>query len=168
MGYTEPKTWAYKEALSDDDLNIYVRDNFIALIDRFCPVGSIREFGVATNPASLMGFGTWELYGVGQTTVCINSADATFNTLGANVGSKTSNHRHTGPSHRHTIVHWHRVTRLAEQTDGAGLNQAEDYRGRTMDQDTNYSEYDGTGYTSYDAPSVIQPSKVVYRWIRTA
>lgn len=39
--YTPPKTWAYKESLSSADMNLYVRDNIIALKEQIGGIGSL-------------------------------------------------------------------------------------------------------------------------------
>lgn len=39
--YTPPKTWAYKESLSSADMNLYVRDNVIALKEQIGGIGSL-------------------------------------------------------------------------------------------------------------------------------
>jgi len=107
MAYSIPKTWAYKETLSSSDLNTYVRDNILnhesrlilehdetgshttAVMERLNPIGTIRSFNVATNPATLLGFGTWAAHGAGRVDVCINASDTEFDTLGETGGEKT-------------------------------------------------------------------------------
>lgn len=54
------------------------------------PVGSIyTNADVATNPATLLGFGTWAQYGSGRVLVGQNSGDPEFDTLGETGGAKT-------------------------------------------------------------------------------
>lgn len=71
------------------------------------PVGSIYiNAGVSTNPATLLGFGTWTAFGAGKMIIGIDGADADFDSLADTGGAKTSTsliaHTHTGPSHTHT------------------------------------------------------------------
>jgi hypothetical protein len=69
------------------------------------PIGSVFIGAVATNPATLLGFGTWARLGEGQMLVGYKVGDADFGTLKGTGGSKTSSaliaHTHTGPSHTH-------------------------------------------------------------------
>ncbi len=111
MAYTIPKTWAYKESLSSADLNKYVRDNTLAMDDRFYPVGTIYTSVVATNPGTLLGFGTWVVFGAGKVMIGVDSSDSDFNSAEKTGGEKTHSlvtsemptHTHTGPSHTHSF-----------------------------------------------------------------
>ncbi len=79
------------------------------------PVGSIYiNAGVTTNPATLLGFGTWTAFGAGRVPVGLNGSDTLFDTLEETGGSKDSivvSHTHTAtstvtdPGHAHTIVY---------------------------------------------------------------
>jgi hypothetical protein len=53
------------------------------------PVGSIYVSTLATNPATLLGFGTWAVFGAGRTPVGIDSGDVDYDTLEETGGSKT-------------------------------------------------------------------------------
>ena len=78
------------------------------------PVGSIyTNASVSTNPATLLGFGTWTAFGAGKVMIGLDSSDATFSTVGNTGGSKdaiTVSHTHTAtststvtdPGHSHT------------------------------------------------------------------
>lgn len=52
------------------------------------PVGSVFIHYSTTDPATLLGFGTWALLGEGRTLVCRAAADADFDTIGETGGSK--------------------------------------------------------------------------------
>jgi hypothetical protein len=75
------------------------------------PVGSIYiNAGVSTNPATLLGFGTWTAFGAGRVMVGLNASDALFDTLEETGGSKDAivvSHTHTAtstvtdPQHNH-------------------------------------------------------------------
>jgi len=59
------------------------------VINAIYPVGSIyTNVSVATSPATLFGFGTWESFGAGRVLVGLNSGDTSFDTLGETGGSK--------------------------------------------------------------------------------
>jgi hypothetical protein len=78
------------------------------------PVGSIYiNAGVTTNPATLLGFGTWTAFGAGRVMVGLNGSDALFDALEETGGSKDAtlvSHNHTAtstvtdPTHNHTIL----------------------------------------------------------------
>lgn len=53
------------------------------------PIGSIFVSVVSTNPATLLGFGTWVAFGTGRVLVGIDSGDADFDTVEETGGSKT-------------------------------------------------------------------------------
>jgi hypothetical protein len=77
------------------------------------PVGSIYiNAAVSTNPATLLGFGTWTEFGAGRVMVGFNSSDALFDTLEETGGSKDAvvvSHTHTAtssvsdPGHSHNL-----------------------------------------------------------------
>ena len=54
------------------------------------PIGSIFLSGIATDPATLLGMGTWSLISQGQVLVGYKSGDADFGNLGATPGAKTA------------------------------------------------------------------------------
>jgi hypothetical protein len=72
------------------------------------PVGSIYiNAGVTTNPATLLGFGTWTAFGAGRVLVGLDGSDALFDALEETGGSKDAivvSHTHTisDPGHLHT------------------------------------------------------------------
>jgi len=59
-------------------------------LQRLWPVGSIFLSAVATDPAALLGFGTWTAIGAGRVLVGQDAAQTEFDTLGETGGSKTS------------------------------------------------------------------------------
>lgn len=66
------------------------------------PVGSVYISTVATNPATLFGFGTWAAFGAGRTIIGVGTSDAVY-AAGATGGE--SNHILTQaetPAHVHT------------------------------------------------------------------
>jgi hypothetical protein len=78
------------------------------------PVGSIYiNAGVTTNPATLLGFGTWTAFGAGRVMVGLNGSDTLFDALEETGGSKDAivvSHTHTAtstvtdPGHLHSAV----------------------------------------------------------------
>ena len=77
------------------------------------PVGSIYvNAGVTTNPATLLGFGTWTAFGAGKVMVGLNGSDSLFDTLEETGGSKDAvvvSHTHTAtvtdPGHVHSVTY---------------------------------------------------------------
>jgi hypothetical protein len=74
------------------------------------PVGSIYvNAGVTTNPATLLGFGTWAAFGAGKVMVGLDGSDSLFDALEETGGSKDAivvSHTHTAStgnagSHNH-------------------------------------------------------------------
>jgi hypothetical protein len=85
-----------------------------AALQAVYPVGSIYiNAGVSTNPATLLGFGTWVAFGAGRVMVGLNAGDALFDTLGETGGSKDAtvvSHTHaysattgTAGAHNHAV-----------------------------------------------------------------
>ena len=61
-----------------------------AALQAVYPVGSIYiNAGSSTNPASLLGFGTWTEFGAGKVLVGLNGSDTDFDTLEETGGAKT-------------------------------------------------------------------------------
>lgn len=82
-----------------------------AALQSVYPVGSVYiNAGVTTNPATLLGFGTWVAFGAGRVMVGLNGSDTLFDTLEETGGSKDAivvSHTHTGTTdsngaHAHT------------------------------------------------------------------
>jgi len=76
------------------------------------PIGSVFISVVSTNPATLLGFGTWSAFGAGRVMVGLDSGDTDFDTVEETGGAKTvtltaaqsglPQHTHTQNSHNHT------------------------------------------------------------------
>jgi hypothetical protein len=117
------------------------------------PVGSIyTNMAVATNPATLLGVGTWVAFGEGRVLVS-KASSGTFNTLAATGGAET--HTLTTaelPSHSHSVG--------VVGSTLAGLQSSQS--GATSGGGTSGSA--GSG----DAHNNLQPYIVVYMWKRTA
>lgn len=81
------------------------------------PVGSVYIAVVSTNPATLLGFGTWVAFATGRTIVGIDTGQAEFDTVEETGGTKNHTltkaqmptHTHIQNSHNHS-QNWHRHT----------------------------------------------------------
>jgi hypothetical protein len=72
----------------------YVKTELTTLqtaIQALYPVGSIYiNAAVSTNPATLLGFGTWVEFGSGRVMVGLNASDSDFDTVEETGGAKTA------------------------------------------------------------------------------
>ncbi len=121
------------------------------------PVGSIyTNAEVSTNPATLLGFGTWAAYAEGRVPVG-KAGSGTFDTLNAQGGAET----HTlsiaeMPSHNHSLS--------PTLTRGSGTDGDPDKAsGGGSNGSFSISSTGGGG-----AHNNLQPYIVVYMWKRTA
>ena len=82
-----------------------------AVLQTLYPVGSVYSNATSsTNPATLLGFGTWTAFGAGKVMVGLDSGDATFSTVGNTGGSKDAivvSHTHTAVSTVTDAGHFH-------------------------------------------------------------
>ena len=156
-------------AVSTDSTQIattaFVKD---VLENYIYPVGSIYfNMAVATNPGTLLGFGTWVAYAEGKVLVGL-AGSGTFDALDESLGAETST---TGshtltiaemPSHTHTI-HDTNHTNTPDSTD----TTASEYGQYGATSGTSAATGGGTGHTHGSTPT-LQPSVTVHMWKRTA
>jgi len=133
-----------------------------ATIANAYPVGSLyMNASNATNPATLLGFGTWTAFGAGRVLIGIDSSDTDFDSAEETGGSKT--HALTIgelASHNHTV---------GSNDSGTGTGGAAGNMELVRDAGTG----NGPAVTSSttgdgDAHNNVQPYIVVYMWKRTA
>jgi hypothetical protein len=75
-----------------DRLLLHLRglaDDVEALMNARFPVGSVFVSVVSTNPATLLGYGTWTEMGAGRVLVGLDAGDPDFDTVEEVGGSKT-------------------------------------------------------------------------------
>jgi len=164
---------------SIDNDNLNVSSVFTTILAQIYPVGSIyTNASVATNPATLLGFGTWTAFGAGKVAVGFDSTDTNFDAAEETGGAKT--HTHTGPSHTHTgPSHTHNVYTAGmearfsaaggaekEGSGGSGHYGVDAINITSGAGGTGATGADGTGATA--ATSTLQPYITVYMWKRTA
>ena len=185
MAYTTPKTWSYKESLSSNDLNTYVRDNILAMDDRFYPVGTVYISVVSTNPATLLGFGTWERIAEGKMLVGLDSSDTDFDTVEETGGSKTKDISHTHTYSNTTSsdgAHTHTYSGTTSAASNTYYSNAGDenvptpyyththtFSGTTSSNGAHTHTSSGTtAVGGSGTQDVMNPYYVVYIWKRTA
>ncbi len=123
------------------------------------PVGSIYTAVVATNPATLLGVGTWAVFGAGKVLIGIDSGDTDFDTVLETGGSKTDSHTLTiaeMPAHTHTTT----------TGSGGGSSSATSQTQSTNSVGT--SATSSTGGGGAHTHDIVQPYIVVYMWRRTS
>jgi hypothetical protein len=155
-----------------------------ALIGAY-PIGSIyMNAGVATNPATLLGFGTWAAFGAGRVIVGFNAGDTLFDTLEETGGSKDAivgSHTHTAGTlatdsqgaHQHTTANG-----VGASTPGstpalfAGLLGGFSGTANLTTNSAGAHTHTVSGSTATAGVSVtnanIQPYITVHMWKRTA
>jgi hypothetical protein len=165
-----------------------------AALQALHPVGSIYiNAGVTTNPATLLGFGTWVAFGAGRVMVGLNGADPLFDALEETGGSKDAtlvSHTHTAtstvtdPSHSHALMGSSSTGTTRGLAEGSSRNvQGGDgtaSRGYVQTAPTggeNYVQTSATGITvattnastgSSATNANLQPYITVAMWKRTA
>lgn len=121
------------------------------------PVGSVFISVVSTNPATLLGYGTWSAFGAGRVLVGLDSGDTDFDVVEETGGAKTHTLTSTEmPAHVHGEL-------APTSASGGSLR---------FGVDTNASGSVAAGLNTASAGSGgahnnVQPYIVVYMWKRT-
>ena len=94
-----------------------------AAIALLYPVGSVyTNASVSTNPATLLGFGTWTAFGAGRVMVGFDSGNSLFDTAEETGGSADAivvSHTHTATSVVTDPGHTHTLTPIGNTTGGS-------------------------------------------------
>jgi len=124
------------------------------VLEKVYPVGSIYINATsATNPATLLGFGTWVAFGAGKVIVGQDSSDTDFDTAEETGGAKT--HTLTTseiPSHTHS---------LSTSDNPGGTGAIEVAGGAPTSTQTTQATGGGGAHNN------LQPYIVAYMWKRT-
>ena len=167
INYLNDTVEALEAKVGADDSAVSTSHDYI-LNNKIWPIGSVFLSVVATNPNTLLGFGTWSQIGGGKVLVGQTDGDADFNVAEETGGSKTTSiaHTHTGPSHTHTGT---TASGASDNIYSTGTNRTGPTSGHTHTITTNAGGTGVTGAMSDNAtPSVVQPYLVTYMWKRTA
>ena len=136
------------------------------------PIGSIYVNATSsTNPATLLGFGTWTAFGAGRVMVGLDAGDSLFDTSEETGGSKDA----VVVSHTHTATvtdsgHTHELASAVAVAGGGGADIGRGTAGsgtNTLSAVTGISVANSTtGVSGTNAN--IQPYITVRMWKRTA
>jgi hypothetical protein len=149
-----------------------------AAIALLYPVGSIyTNATVSTNPATLLGFGTWTAFGAGRVMVGFDSGNALFDTAeetGGSADAITVSHTHTATTTSTDAGHAHTDTVMRRSifgtTSGPGSVQNEFTDSHTTSTATanitSTTTIASAGSSGTNAN--YQPYITVYMWKRTA
>jgi microcystin-dependent protein len=153
------------------------------------PVGFVWISVVSTNPATLLGYGTWVPFATGRTLVGIDSGDTDFDTVEETRGSKTHTlvtgempvHTHLQDEHNHTQnAHSHPASNsqnFLTQNSTVALGSGGTVRFLPQDGGANTGNQTAVNIPvtavnqnagGGSAHNNIQPSIVVYMFKRTA
>ena len=146
-----------------------------AALGALYPVGSIyTNAAVSTNPATLLGFGTWSAFGAGRVMVGLDAGNAAFDTAQETGGSADAivvSHTHSAsssvsdPGHNHTVgIQTKSLDQNAGSSSLAGAGTT-----TTSTASTNISVSTSISTTGSSATNAnLPPYIVVYMWRRTA
>jgi hypothetical protein len=137
------------------------------------PVGAIYTATVATNPGTLLGFGTWTAFGAGRVLIG-NGGGFSAGATGGSADAVVVSHSHTAtstvtdPGHFHFIPEDYETGTIqaGSGTSGAGNRKLGD---RTNSASTGITV--GTSVATQGVSGTnanLQPYIVVYMWQRTA
>ena len=151
-------------------------------------VGSIFIAVVSTNPATLLGYGTWTAFGAGRVIVGLDAGNPAFDTVKETGGVETVTlaesqipaHTHVQNSHNHTQdAHSHNIGQVRDATTGGATTNV----AKTVDTSSTLgtsTPTDAVTPTNQAATAVnqntggglahtnLQPYIVAYLWERTA
>lgn len=136
-------------------VQLYDKDGNPAYPRPYYRIGDFLESTNPNNPGDDGYIGTWELYGKGRVTVCIDPNDTDFDAIGKMSGEK----EHTltideMPSHTHTVNY----------SGGAGTSTGVTAMGDQLGTSSAIVQATGSGQAHNNMP----PNIVIYRWRRIA
>ncbi len=170
-------TTGVTQATSDDSTKLattaFVQDIIENIKSSLYPVGSIyTNSSVSTNPATLLGFGTWTVFGAGRVMVGFNASNSLFDTAEETGGSADAivvSHTHTAsvtdPGHSHSTSK--AVMTVAGGNNGAGGSDRLLETISTTTSTTGISVSNSTTGSS-GTNANYPPYITVYMWKRTA
>lgn len=165
---------------ASSDLHAVPRQQVVSLVQAMYPVGSIYINATnATNPNTLLGFGTWVAFGAGRVPVGFDAGNPLFDTAEKTGGSADAvvvSHTHsfsattsTAGSHSHTAPLYAEAGANAVFADGntaqpSGLSATTNAAGDHTHTVSGTTAATGSSGTNAN----YQPFITVYMWKRTA
>jgi len=157
----------------------FVAEARTAILNSVYPVGSIYTNATnATNPGTLLGFGTWAAFGAGRVMVGFNGSDPLFDSAEETGGSKDAivvSHTHTAtstvtdPGHNHTSQGGFFGNTIAANTFDRNDANANFSQIPTSTATTGITVATTVGSTGSSGTNAnLQPYITVYLWKRTA
>lgn len=150
-----------------------------AVLDKIYPVGSVYTNAAnSTNPATLLGFGTWVAFGAGRVPVGFDGSDALFNAAEKTGGSKDAvlvSHTHTASTSA-AGAHNHTVSLPLQDNSSNAYQNGPQQRYVRLETNTNWTTSTVANHThsvTVDANGEsatnknLQPFITVYMWKRT-
>ncbi len=147
-----------------------------AAIALLYPVGSIyTNASVSTNPATLLGFGTWTAFAAGRVMVGFDAGNALFDTAeetGGSADAITVSHTHTATvsetPHSHTYDDVGRTAFAFGSTSGPDFNSTQTATSTTTATASTGITVSNSTTGSSGTNANYQPYITVYIWKRTA
>jgi len=167
---------APKPTPSTDSSNKLATTSFVqGALQGAYPVGSIyMNATVATNPTTLLGFGTWVAFGAGKVPVGIDAADTDFNAVEETGGTKDAivpTHNHTATTNSTDAGHQHNYIYRATTAVQSGSSTPCWFNTSTQSTTVGYANITSTTTVDNAGESAtgknLQPYIVVYMWKRT-
>jgi microcystin-dependent protein len=152
------------------------------------PIGSVFISVVSTNPATLLGLGTWSAFAAGRVLVGFNAADADFDAAEKTGGSKThtlsvqempshthvqNSHTHTQQPHSHTYASQTATTGGASSYEHGAIDTSSTAAESTISTNAATATNDAATAVNQNtgggsAHNNVQPFITVFMWKRTA
>jgi len=133
------------------------------------PVGAIYTATVATNPGTLLGFGTWTAFGAGRVLIG-NGGGFSAGATGASADAVVVSHSHTATSTVTDPGHAHTVPTGSNTLDGDFVHEARVSYGSQSTSTVTTGITVGTSVATQGVSGTnanLQPYVVVYMWQRT-
>lgn len=90
------------------------------------PVGSVFIAVVSTDPATLLGYGTWSAFGSGRVLIGVDSGDTDFDTVEETGGAKTKAiSAHAGTAVADHASHTHSYSEIVQHTHAVNITDPE-------------------------------------------